>query len=101
MRYLVFGDVHANLVALEAVLGAAKERSLIAALALTPGVVVSAEALMEALWGDSPPLTARKTLQTYVSHLRRKLGLGASGPHAITAVHRVGYRLTGADADAA
>jgi DNA-binding SARP family transcriptional activator/pimeloyl-ACP methyl ester carboxylesterase len=58
----------------EVVLGAAKERSLLAALALSPGVVVSADALVSALWGEAPPATARKTLQTYVSNLRRALG---------------------------
>jgi DNA-binding SARP family transcriptional activator/pimeloyl-ACP methyl ester carboxylesterase len=56
------------------VLGAAKERSLLAALALRPGCVVSTDALVRALWGDQPPASARKTLQTYVSNLRQALG---------------------------
>jgi len=58
----------------EAVLGAAKERSLLAALALRPGQVVGFDSLVDALWGDAPPATARKTLQTYVSNVRRALG---------------------------
>ncbi len=56
------------------VLGAAKERSLLAALALSPGTVVSTESLIRALWGDLPPTAARKTLQTYVWNLRHALG---------------------------
>src|SRR5688572_24810388 len=56
------------------VLGAAKERSLLAALALAPGSSVSTEALVAALWGDSPPVAARKTLQTYVWNLRQAFG---------------------------
>src|SRR5262245_8618376 len=58
----------------EAVLRAAKERSLLAALALNPGHVVGFDSLVAALWGDAPPATARKTLQTYVSNVRRSLG---------------------------
>jgi DNA-binding SARP family transcriptional activator/pimeloyl-ACP methyl ester carboxylesterase len=58
----------------EVVLRAAKERSLLAALALSPGRIVGFATLTDALWGDSPPTTARKTLQTYVSNLRRALG---------------------------
>ena len=56
------------------VFGAAKERSLIAALALHPGAVVSADSLIAALWGEHPPAAARKTLQTYIWNLRQALG---------------------------
>ena len=48
--------------------------SLLAALALNPGGVVSVDSLIAALWGDDPPATARKTLQTYVWNLRQSLG---------------------------
>ncbi len=71
----------------EIVFGAAKERSLVAALALSPGRVVSVDALIDALWGDSPPATARKTIQTYVKNIRR-----ACGPNAIDTVES-GYSL--------
>jgi DNA-binding SARP family transcriptional activator len=53
---------------------AAKERSLFAVLALNVGSVMSAERLIDALWGDAPPPTARKTLQTYVSNIRKTVG---------------------------
>lgn len=71
----------------EIVFGAAKERSLVAALALSLGRVVSVDALIDALWGDSPPATARKTIQTYVKNIRR-----ACGPDAIDTVES-GYSL--------
>lgn len=51
-----------------------KVRSLLAMLLLHPGMVVSADQLIEALWGEDPPPTAVSTLQTYVSHLRKALG---------------------------
>lgn len=63
----------------EVTISAAKERSLLGALALTPGSVVSTESLVRALWGDEPPAAARKTLQTYVWHLRQLLGDDAIG----------------------
>ena len=53
---------------------AAKERSVLATLALNPGEVVSTDVLIAAIWADDPPPAARKTLQTYVWNLRRALG---------------------------
>ncbi len=38
--------------------------------------VVSADGLVDALWGGSPPASARKLLQIYVSQLRKALGGG-------------------------
>ena len=54
----------------------AKPRALLAALLLRPGQTVSAERLIDELWGDEPPETAQNTLQVYVSQLRRALGPG-------------------------
>ena len=51
-----------------------RERALLAALVLRRGEVVSVDALVEALWGDTTPSTAVKAVQGYVSHLRRLLG---------------------------
>jgi SARP family transcriptional regulator, regulator of embCAB operon len=50
-----------------------KERSLLIALALRPNKVVGVSELIDILWGEDPPVTAQKTLQTYVSGLRRQL----------------------------
>ena len=50
-----------------------KERHLLAILAARANTVVSAGALAEELWGGRPPPTATKTLQTYVTRLRRAL----------------------------
>lgn len=54
--------------------GAAKERLLLAALALPPGSVIGVDALVDAIWRETAPASARKTLQAYVSNLRRALG---------------------------
>jgi len=61
------------------IVGAQKERAVCAALALRVGRVVSAGELVDALWGAEPPTTAVKTLQGYVSKLRRALGPGVVG----------------------
>ena len=53
---------------------AAKERTLLASLAADAGRTVEVDRLIDILWGDEPPRTAHKTLQTYVMHLRRSLG---------------------------
>ncbi|WP_416585331.1 BTAD domain-containing putative transcriptional regulator [Mycolicibacterium elephantis] len=45
-------------------------------LGLHGGTVVSADVLLELLWGDEPPRTAAKALQTHISSLRRALGDG-------------------------
>jgi DNA-binding SARP family transcriptional activator len=54
-------------------LGGARQRSVLAVLVLNANEVVSTDRLIDALWGASPPLTAGKTIQVYVSRLRKAL----------------------------
>ncbi|MDX2937141.1 AfsR/SARP family transcriptional regulator [Streptomyces ipomoeae] len=54
-------------------LGGPKPRALLAVLLLRAGQVVPADALVDVIWGDDPPDTARALVQTYVSALRRAL----------------------------
>jgi DNA-binding SARP family transcriptional activator/tetratricopeptide (TPR) repeat protein len=53
-----------------------KQRALLAILLLRAREAMSSDALIDALWGDSPPRTARAALQNYVAQLRRALGPG-------------------------
>jgi YVTN family beta-propeller protein len=55
-------------------LGGLKQRALVAILLLHRGEVVSSDRLIDELWGERPPRTAAKTLQAYVSRLRKALG---------------------------
>jgi DNA-binding SARP family transcriptional activator len=57
-------------------LGGAKQRAVLAILLLRRGEAVSSDRLIDELWGERPPATAAKTLQVYVSHLRKALGDG-------------------------
>lgn len=64
-----------------------KERSLLAALVLRAGNVVSPPELADAVWGDEPPGTWPKQLQAFVVQIRRALGSTS------VATTRGGYRL--------
>ena len=54
-------------------LGHAKQRAVLGVLLLHRGDVVSTERLIDELWGESPPPTATKVVQVYVSRLRKAL----------------------------
>ncbi len=55
-------------------LGGAKQRAVLAILLLHRGEVLSAERLIEELWGEHAPATAAKVLQAYISRLRKAIG---------------------------
>ena len=73
-------------------LGGPQQRALLALLVIQRGAVVSTDRLIDELWPEHPPPTAVKTVQMYVSQLRRVLGNGA-----LTTCGR-GYRLEVASA---
>jgi class 3 adenylate cyclase/DNA-binding SARP family transcriptional activator len=60
----------------ELALGGRKQRSVLAILLLHAGEVVSSDRLIDELWGEHAPATAAKTIQVYVSNLRKALGEG-------------------------
>src|SRR6266545_4376751 len=51
----------------------AKERRLLAALAIRVGETRSTDLLIDAVWGEAPPASASNLLQVYVSQLRKAL----------------------------
>jgi predicted ATPase/DNA-binding SARP family transcriptional activator len=74
-------------------------RSLFALLALEAGHVVSSTALVDALWGESPPRSAGGVLQTYVSTWRRSLReAGDLVPTRIATIGH-GYELSLSEAE--
>ncbi|HZB06985.1 MAG TPA: BTAD domain-containing putative transcriptional regulator, partial [Thermoleophilaceae bacterium] len=72
-------------------LGGGKRRAVLALLVLHAGETVSAERLIDELWGDAPPATAAKTLQVHVSRLRKALADAGGGDILVTRGH--GYEL--------
>ncbi|HKE98854.1 MAG TPA: BTAD domain-containing putative transcriptional regulator [Actinomycetes bacterium] len=73
MQFLVLGPLEVVAQGRPVVLRAAKQRALLAALLVQAGRAVPADRLIDALWEGRPPASAVKTLQTYVSQLRREL----------------------------
>ncbi|MFJ5840379.1 BTAD domain-containing putative transcriptional regulator [Streptomyces shenzhenensis] len=55
-------------------IGGSKPKSILAALLLAEGKVVSNGQISEALWGAKPPATMRAQIHTYVSRLRKVIG---------------------------
>ncbi|MDQ3893172.1 MAG: winged helix-turn-helix domain-containing protein, partial [Actinomycetota bacterium] len=55
------------------VLGGGRQRAVLAVLLLHAGEVVPAERLIDAVWDEEPPETARNVLQSYISQLRKSL----------------------------
>jgi YVTN family beta-propeller protein len=70
-------------------LGAAKQRALLAMLALHANKQVSADRLIDGLWGEAPPASAPKMVQLYVSRLRKEL----DGSDAEIVTRGRGYEL--------
>src|SRR6266545_1418541 len=55
-------------------LGGAKQRALLAILILHANEVVSAERLLDDLWGERQPTSGTKALHVYISQLRKVIG---------------------------
>jgi DNA-binding SARP family transcriptional activator len=74
---------------------AAKQRKILALLALNLGRVVTVQMLKDELWGDDPPATSHTTLQTYILQLRKRL-TSAAANHSdsrLICTHHGGYLL--------
>ena len=74
MDYRILGplEVSAGIGPLE--LGGRRQRTVLAALLLNANRVTPTDQLVDVVWGEEPPPTARRSVQAYVSRLRRILG---------------------------
>lgn len=61
-------------------LGTPQQRRVLTLLILHRNTPVSADRVIEALWGDAPPANALQTVRTYVSRLRGLLGGEETSP---------------------
>lgn len=90
MRFRLLGPLEVRSPEGWTAISAGKWRSLLACLLLRAGEVVSAETLIDELWGDSPPPTANNLVSIYIHRLRGVIG-DAEGR---VLVHRMpGYQL--------
>jgi DNA-binding SARP family transcriptional activator len=76
MEYRILGPIEAIEAGRSVALGPAKQRALFAALLVHANEAVSTERLIDELWGERPPAKAAKSVQVYVSQLRKALGDG-------------------------
>ncbi len=74
MEFLILGPLEVSDDGRKLALGGPKQRAVLAHLILRANHVVPADLLIDGLWGEEPPESARNTLQTYVYRLRKVLG---------------------------
>jgi predicted ATPase/DNA-binding SARP family transcriptional activator len=86
-QFRLLGPLTATIEGAPVEVGGEKRRALLAALLLRASEVVPRDELIDALWGEDPPDTARNTLQVYVSQLRKVL------PGGLLETMPSGYRL--------
>lgn len=78
--------------------GPPSQRAVLGVLALTPGVLVRREAIIDAIWGEDIPATAVNLVQKYVSRLRALLDPARPprDPGALLVSVNTSYRLQAA-----
>lgn len=93
IEFRVLGPLEVSIGGRPVRLGGPMRRRLLVGLLTRPNAVVSADRLVDWLWGDEAPDDASNSLSTHVSRLRRDLGLAADGPVRIEHRH-ASYALT-------
>ncbi|MFE4513451.1 BTAD domain-containing putative transcriptional regulator [Kitasatospora sp. NPDC056783] len=91
-RFTVLGPVRVWRDGVGASAGTPRQQAMLVALLLHPGRAVSAERLVEALWGDEPPGKPLSALRTYAWGLRRVVERDAAEPEVLLRSGS-GYRL--------
>ena len=95
LRLRVLGELAATRDGAIVDLGGRRQRAVLAALVVMRGQVVPAERLVDCVWGDHPPANGTAAIQSYVSHLRRRLQPEAGARHRdrVIASTGAGYTL--------
>ena len=73
MEFRLLGSIEAEHDGHMLVLHGVKQRALLAVLLLHANEFASCDSLIDQLWGERPPVTARHTLEAYVCRLRKLL----------------------------
>ncbi|MBG6069147.1 AfsR/SARP family transcriptional regulator [Micromonospora ureilytica] len=99
MRFGILGPLRVG--GGESTVTAGRDRIVLAMLLLRAGRLVPVDELVDAVWDDRPPATARAQLQTCVSRLRRRLTeLGLAPELIVTDPAGYGVRTAPNDLDA-
>lgn len=89
LQFRLLGRLEASLDGVELDLGPRKQRAVLALLLLNANRLLSTERLIDDLWGEAAPNTARAALQVYIAGLRKAL----SNDGAILRTSAPGYIL--------
>ena len=93
MEFRILGPIEAIDAQGEVALGGRRHRVLLAILLMHAGETVSVDRLVEALWGEREPASARQMLHVLVSELRRALFSEAAGTAGEIVARRPGYQI--------
>ena len=95
MEYRLLGPVEVEHDGRLLRLGGPKQRAVLAILLLRRGTSVPADVLVDELWGESAPPTARNALQGYVFQLRKVLEpeVERGQPHRVLVSDGAGYHV--------
>jgi DNA-binding SARP family transcriptional activator/tetratricopeptide (TPR) repeat protein len=75
-------------------LGGSRQRALLAVFLLHRGETLTTDRLIDELWGERPPATATKSVQVYISRLRKTLaGEDEDGSAGMIVTREHGYEL--------
>ena len=99
MRFRLLGPVEVRAGEDWRGIGAPKWRSVLAALLIYPGQIVSAETLIGELWRDEPPARAANLVSIYVLRLRRLMN-DSDGHLLVTRAPGYLLRVSGDETDA-
>src|SRR5919201_3418866 len=100
MDIRVLGPMEASAGGRPLPLGGGKPRALLAMLALQAGSPMSTDRLIEGLWGETPPATATKMIQIFVSQVRKALDAGGEAGRLVTRGRGYELRVDPDDVDA-
>ena len=88
MQLHVLGPVEASADGRPVSLGGPKPRAVLVMLGLEANRTLTADQLIEGLWGERPPASASKSIQIYGSHLRQLNNGDPSGPASAAGGYR-------------
>lgn len=100
MDFCILGPLEARGGNVLVALGGSRQQTAMAMLLLEPERVVPVERLIEAVWGEKPPPTARQQIRICISNLRRVIRLRDGADPLITRSSGYLLRLGGCTLDA-
>ncbi|MFF0436276.1 BTAD domain-containing putative transcriptional regulator [Streptomyces sp. NPDC004327] len=92
LRLTILGSLSATVDGKAVAIGGPRQRTILAMLTLAWGQVVSVDSLVDAVWGERPPNTARTQVAICIGGLRKAFSAAGMDDDFIVTVHP-GYRL--------